>query len=334
MGKIARRHHTVPRFYLAGFANEVSRLGVARLKNGKRFVQTIDNVSVNNNFYLIESASGQSDEFEKLLNDIETQASQVWLKILNEGVWPLTPNDREILGVFVALQYMRGPNRRRFLSQMNWAVNRLQVGAVGRAKLVDWFASEQGIEITEADADDIWATFSASSEPTISASSILHIGQIIDSVPDTLRFYTARPWALIRFKRKNLLSCDTPVALIPRPGTPPHVGTGLMTAYAIVLALSRNVGLVMADLRPLAENNVDPERVIAGELDVVEPPTARNANMFNRAAILNARHEVYYHPDDVSLVPDPLPEVRDSEVVTAGVDQMFESLSQMHSRRE
>ena len=170
MGKIARRHHTVPRFYLAGFANEASRLGVARLGNAKQFVQSIDNVSVNNNFYLIESASGQSDEFEKILSDIETQASRAWLNILNDGVWPLAPDGREVLGVFAALQYLRGPNRRRYLSQMNWMINRLQIEAVGRAKLADWFASEQGIEITEADADDIWATFSASSEPTISGS--------------------------------------------------------------------------------------------------------------------------------------------------------------------
>ncbi|MEV6388540.1 DUF4238 domain-containing protein [Nocardia xishanensis] len=332
MNQIARRHHTVPRFYLAGFANSANRLGVARLEIQKKFVQTIDNVSVNNNFYIIEDAEEGPDSFEKALSEIEKDASRVWNKILNDGVWPLEPDDREVLGTFIALQHVRGPNRRRHLSQLNWTINRLQIGAVGRAGLVDWFASEQGIDITESDADDIWATFSASSEPTIEASSILHINRIMDDVPETLRFFLARPWALIRFERKTLLTCDTPVSLVPRPDTPSYMGTGLLNAFAITLPLSRHVGLVMTDLKPLVENGVDPRRVVAGELDVVEPPTGRNAAMFNRCMLLNARNEIYYHPDDVGLLPDPLPEARNVEIGISGADEMFTALQQMRRR--
>ena len=54
---VARRHHTVPRFYLRGFA-EQERIMTVRLPGDQRFAQSINDASAAKDFYAI---SGHED---------------------------------------------------------------------------------------------------------------------------------------------------------------------------------------------------------------------------------------------------------------------------------
>ncbi len=287
MNQIARRHHTVPRFYLSGFANRADRLGVARLQGAKKFVQSINNVSVNNNFYTLESSDDPPDAFEKALGEIERAASKVFLKIVEGGGWPLNSSDRDTLAAFVALQHVRGPNERNRLSQMNWAINRLQVAAVGRKGLVRYFADERGVTISEDIADEIWQTFTGSADPVVPIASIVHFRQIVDATDQTLPYFALRPWKLVTFERKSLLTCDTPVSLIKDPESNPYEGVGLRNALSIAVPISRRIALFMNDPKQIIENGIDPVRVQNGEFDENLGPSAAVARILNSHAALN-----------------------------------------------
>ncbi|MDY7543364.1 MULTISPECIES: DUF4238 domain-containing protein [unclassified Cryobacterium] len=108
---VARRHHTVPRFYLQGFA-ELDRVTTVRLPGDLRFTQSVSDATVVNNFYTVENHEAGPDVIEKALSGIEGDAAAV-LKTLIEGKWPLAAEDRMTLGYFIALQATRVPNQRR-----------------------------------------------------------------------------------------------------------------------------------------------------------------------------------------------------------------------------
>jgi hypothetical protein len=54
-----------------------------------------------------------------------------------------------------------------------------------------------------------------------------------------------RGWTIIRFTRKMLATCDTPVMLVRHPSSDPNRGVGLATAGAILLPLDRRVALMI-----------------------------------------------------------------------------------------
>jgi hypothetical protein len=97
MVQISRAHHTVPRFYLRGFADDGGFVQVVRLPGGVRYAQSVAKVSVINDFYNVGSGP-ERDAIEKLLADeIEGPAAQVFQKVLTEASWPLNVEERSIL---------------------------------------------------------------------------------------------------------------------------------------------------------------------------------------------------------------------------------------------
>ena len=136
----------------------------------------------------------------------------------------------------------------------------------------------------------------------------------MDLLPDVYWYFAARPWSLIRFERQRLLTCDTPVLLVPRSDKPAWEGVGLLTAWALAIPLSRDTALVMTDPSRLAEH-VTREFVASGALDRVEAPSAVWARSLRALTVRNARRFIYHHPDDVHLVPEDLHEPASMEII-------------------
>jgi hypothetical protein len=73
MGEVSKRHHTVPNFYLKGFASDNSKpqIGVVSLSDAKRFVLPTKDATVQTNFYALPGHPDGDDVFEKELSNLE-----------------------------------------------------------------------------------------------------------------------------------------------------------------------------------------------------------------------------------------------------------------------
>lgn len=301
--RLSRLHHIVPRFYLDGFAED-RRIGTVRLPGNKRFVQSTKSASAVKDFYTISQASDESDVFEKALAELEGDAAPVF-KRLGDGEWPLNPASREILATFMAVQFLRGPSRRRQIEQLMALVTQALIGFRGRDSVEEYAQQELGMSLTSAEADAIWEAATQPGGPPIRMTAAGHAGELAESLPIVIPYFIGRPWVLIRFGRRSLITSDTPVALIPGRDVGPFSGVGVGTAEAMTFALSRKMGLVLVNPERLVRQDGFGE-ISKGSLDSTANPSTIYASMFNDATVRNAREWLFHHPDDADLVPADL----------------------------
>lgn len=206
--------------------------------------------------------------------------------MLIDQVWPLSGAERAIVATFLALQHMRGSDQRRALEEIAEVfANTLEGGGGFDTAAADW-------------PDKLKA---------------VHIRSMLNFEETGPRFYL-RPWTLVRFDRKRLLTCDAPVALQPFPDAPAGSAVGIGTAGMITFPMSRTTGLVMSGR--LFDNEQEAQEIASGQFDSVAAGSTALADDFNNAAISNARESIYHHPDDSALVPKRLDEPRAQEELT------------------
>lgn len=320
MSEVAKLHHTVPKFYLRGFANSDERITTVRLPGDKSYTQLIDKTAAINHFYSIDHPQG-SDAFEKALSDMEGGAASV-LRAIEGGLWPLTEEQRGTLGTFMAMQAVRGPDHRRTMHYLAAKMTKLEVEVGGRENVQQWVKNRYGLELDDDEAEVVWQEATQPGGPPISFTPEAHIAHFVETAAKLVQYILGRPWTLARFERRCLYTCDSPVGLVPRPEDEPWQGVGFMTALAITFPLTRKLGLVMGDIMPLAEANIDVDRVRAGEGDGVEPGTTSLARLFNDTTVDSASEYIYHHPDDVNVLPSPLPEPRLTTIGVPGLDEL------------
>ena len=56
MGEVAKLHHTVPQFYLRGFASDAARITTVRLPGDRRYTQVIKKTAPTNHYLVDYSA--------------------------------------------------------------------------------------------------------------------------------------------------------------------------------------------------------------------------------------------------------------------------------------
>lgn len=309
MGEIARRNHIVPRFYLKRFADG-DQLTSVKLPGDKRITGSTRNASVVNNFYVMDDHP-EPDVFEKELANVEAESANAFSKILDENVWPLRPDDRAMLGLFFALMYARGPERRRGMEQIASTMTALEIKMGGRENVAAWIKRERGITASEELAAKVWESATQPGGPPIRMSARAHISQILSMVDDTLKYFIGRPWSLIEFNRRSLVTSDAPVCLmnIDEPGS----AVGLFTADAIVVPISRRAAILMSDPMHLIEEGATFDQVTLGGFDTRYQGTTALGNTFNSQVIAWSREWIYHHPEDAHALPDELPEPRLTE---------------------
>jgi Protein of unknown function (DUF4238) len=320
---VAKRHHTVPQFYLRGFSSD-DQLVTVRLPGKQRFVQSIRKAAAEMNFYAVEGHEDGPDAFEKLLSSVEGEAAKVF-RMIADGVWPLEPEDRGTVAYFIALQAVRGPEQRRNMEHLAAQVARLEIGYGGRAKVADWVQRNRGISVSEEQAGVIWQEATRPGGPPIRVQPIAHIEQIVELSEALLPYIVGRPWTLVRFDKRSLVTCDTPVGLVPHGDHEPWSGVGFMTAWGVTYPLTRKLGLLMTDGMMLADAGVTVDRVQAGSFDHTESGTARMEKFFNQFTVGSASLWLYHHPEDERFLPDTLPQPSQVTMGMAGEPRDFSS---------
>jgi hypothetical protein len=318
---VAKRHRTVPQFYLRGFS-ESDQIGTVQLPGDRRFLQNVRKAASETGFYNLEGHPDGSDVFEKLLSAIEGDAAAVLLKI-EQGIWPLDQADRDCLAHYIAVQAVRGPEQRRNMEFIAAQFARLEIGHGGRANVADWVHRNHGVSITEEQAEKVWEQATQPGGPPIRIRPAAHIEQMVTLVDELFPYLAGRPWTLVRFQRRSLLTCDTPVGLVRQPDDEPRAGVGFMTALAVTFPLSRRLGLVMSDPIRVIEAGLKVEVTRAGKLDHVTPGTVRLQDMFNDVTVSSASQWIYHHPDDMSVVPSELPEPTPVTMGMSGSEHEF-----------
>jgi hypothetical protein len=309
----------VPEFYLRGFANDDDRITTVKLPGDRRFTQKIGSTAAINHFYSIDGHPDGADVFERALSKLEAGAAGV-LRTVVDGEWPLSGDQRLALSTFLAVQHVRGPDHRRTMEYLAAQMMRLEVTYTGRENVQRWAESRYGVELDEDEAEKLWNRATRPEGPPIRLNPVAHIAQIIESANKLLPYIVGRPWTLVRFNRRPMVTSDSPVGLVPEPGTEPWEGVGFMTAQMITFPLTRKLGLIMGDAMLFAERNIPVQRLRAGEADETEPGTTAMARLINDSTVHSASEYVYHHPVDEQALPSPLPGPTLSNLAIPGQD--------------
>lgn len=314
-GSAAKLHHYVPQAYLRGFATEDERITAIPLdQTRKEFTTSVKNVGARTHFHTMPEAE-EPDWFEKALSPFENDAIAITRR-MEAGEFPLPEQHRIAFAHYVALQAVRGPDTRATLEHMQATMVRFEVGAGGRKNVKGWIKNYFGFDATDEQAEQIWEQATQPGGPPITIRTADHIKHLTETAEHLAKYLFARPWSLIRFERRSLITCDAPVSLIPHDDDEPWQGVGFGTAWGVTIPLTRKLGLLMSDAMPLVEDLTDDDpklyeiraAVVSGAVDHAQPGTTQLERFFNEHTAISAREYIYRHPDDARYVPANLHE--------------------------
>jgi hypothetical protein len=104
---IARKHHTLPAFYLKRFADDKGLLSKWDTASSTWSPIRPKSASVEVDFYIVETEEGPSDAIENALSAIEGRAAEV-IHMIAAGTWPIPVERKAQLAEFLSLQRVRG----------------------------------------------------------------------------------------------------------------------------------------------------------------------------------------------------------------------------------
>jgi hypothetical protein len=300
-GQTKRRHHTVPAFYLRGFADDETLLTIT-LPGAPRFKQSVKNATVETDFYAIPGHEDGDDVLEDALAILEGKVAPVIARIMAKE--PLLPGDRGTLGYYIAIQGARSPAQKRNADALKAQIARLEIGQGGRARFGERFA---GLDLTQEQLDELWDQAMQPEGPPLEISSTEFASQMLANADHLVPYIVGRPWTLIYFDRRALITSDDPVNLVPSEDANDGEGIGYATAGEIIMPIGRRVALVMGNLAEASEN-LSFEEVVAGSHDTARVGTTELERALNEQTARTASKWIYVHPDDERFVPQHLPE--------------------------
>lgn len=312
----AKLHHYVPQGYLRGFATGRERITAVPLdRTRSSFTTGVKNVAAQTHFHTVPGAE-EPDGFEKILSVVEGQVLGI-IRRMEAGEFPLPEEDRKSLSFYLALQAVRGPDTRKTIERLQAKMVRVEVGAGGRKNVKRWIKKNLAFDATEEQAQRIWEEATQPGGPPITIAVLDHIEHMVTTAEHLAKYLVTRPWLLVRFDRRSLITCDAPVSLIRNPKDEDFwTGVGFGTAWGIAVPITRKLGLLMSDPMVMIERFAvdDPmiqkirTAVVAGNVDRVDAGTTAMERLFNDYTAESAREYIYCHPDDERFVPNNLHE--------------------------
>lgn len=290
MSSKPKRHHTVPKFYLEGFA-EGKTLHAVNIQDGTEHNTNVANATAESHFYRVQDHPTDPGAFEAALSEAEGIAAGI-LRSIVEGAWPLSANDRFAFAQFITLQILRVQSHRR---QMHHAI-----AAILRQLATDDPAEFERILSLPGAPESL--DFSSREVPAL-VSSAAHIQQILTLVPTLVGHLLDRPWQLVKFDQPSLITSDEPLTPIPNPRESQHTALGLKNSWALLFPLTREFALVMYRTPiPLQLTPIDQE-IVEGRFDSSREGDPDSFRAFNANTVMHAFRFVFHHPADAHLMP-------------------------------
>ncbi|CEA07766.1 hypothetical protein BN1051_01089 [Arthrobacter saudimassiliensis] len=327
----AKLHHYVPQGYLRGFAAGKNQIRVTPLdSNRSPFTASVKKVAAQTHFHTVAGAK-EPDGFEKILSAVEGDAIGI-IRRMEKGEFPLPEEDRTALSFYFALQAVRGPDTRKTIETLRAKLIRVEVGAGGRKNLKTWIKRNLGFEPTQEQEQLIWEEATQPGGPQLTFPVSVHIDHMVSTAEYLTKYLLTRPWCLVRFDRRSLITCDAPVSLIRNPNDDSWmgVGVGFGTAWGISVPISRKLGLLMSDPTVMINHleAQDPklqeirDLVVSGRADRTEAGTTAMERLFNEHTAESAREYVYCHPDDAQFIPS---ELHEPTLINADIGGLFDA---------
>nr|WP_228498547.1 DUF4238 domain-containing protein [Plantibacter sp. VKM Ac-2876] len=285
-----KRHHTVPRFYLDGFADG-DMLHAVNVRDGTEHKSNVLNATVESHFYTASHHPTDPDAFEASLSVAEGTAAGI-LRSISERNWPLSVSDRSALAQFATLQVLRVQGQRRQMHDALGSILR-ELAAKDPAefdRVVSLPGAPEGVDF-------------ASGEVPALVSSAVHIQQITMLIPELVGHLLHRHWALVRFDEPSLITSDEPLTPIPNPQENHNEALGLENSWALLFPLARDLALVMFRSPLDLPGTPVGQRIVEGGFDYVRHGDLALRDVFNANTVMHAFRFVFLHPDDVHLVP-------------------------------
>ena len=140
-GRVPRKHHLVPRFYLEAWARD-GMLRATRIDTDESYLTSPEKAARETDFYRV--ASQDLDELaippivvEHLLGKLESEAATVVARLRTEVAPRLTEQERMSLSVFLGVQFTRGRRERESLEAMANEMFKLQYGGLTDAGIAE-----------------------------------------------------------------------------------------------------------------------------------------------------------------------------------------------------
>jgi hypothetical protein len=285
-----KRHHTVPKFYLEGFADG-KMLHAVNIRDGSEYNTNVVNATAESHFYTVQDHPTDPGAFEAALSEAEGVAAVI-LRSISEGAWPLSVNDRFAFAQFMTLQFLRVQSHRQ---QMHHAI----AANLRELETDDPVEFERVLSLPGAPEG---VDFANGEVPAL-VSSAVHIQQISTLIPKLAVHLLGRTWVLVRFDQPALITSDDPLTPIPDPGQGQNVGLGLENSWALLFPLTRELALVMfRTLIPLPLSSVGQE-IVEGHFDFSRKGDPGSLQIFNANTVMHAFRFVFHHPADAHLMP-------------------------------
>lgn len=304
---VSKLHHFNPQFVLRCFADENGRITTIRQPERRSRTSRVRETGAENHLYSMPGHPHGSDVFEKALGaGIETETALLFERVV-KGEWPLPQLDRNTLAEFIALQIIRGPEQRRLMESTASRLVKSAVAHLGMDGMTRWASDTAGQPITDEEAEELLKLVTEDDGvviPYTARDRIDMMGQVTEPVAG---FIAARPWTLVRFTRRSLITSDSPVSLVAyeQPGT--WMGVGVSNARFVLYPMTRRIGIIMRDPLENVGSEDDLSGLVAqarsGELDDAIVGTTSIEKMMNEYTAAHAINNIYHHPDDLRFVP-------------------------------
>lgn len=306
--KLKRHHHTVPRLLLRRFADGKRIMRVPLDGSGPKPIG-IGDATVRSHFYSMQDATGQRDDtIENLLADLENQAARVITKIIAEQVWPLSADDRAVLGQWVAAQTARIPAARQANNEIADQLLKIEIAAGGKPEVRRRLEAKGEAPVSDEEVDAAWAELTNFSSYYVELPVNDHLLSMAEAMAVAYKWIMVRSWKLCRFKRKTLLLSDHPVTLLRDETKPAWSGVGLANAAAIMVPIDRRAAIIMT---------------APDGRDGMFPASTKVAKELNHRFAWNSRSELFHHPDDDPVAGIKLPPVRSREAEFSQTAERF-----------
>lgn len=289
-----KRHHTVPRFYLHGFADN-GKIQAIPLDGRRPFSTSINNASVKKNFYTIPDLE---DEYtlERKLGEIEKLASKVIKKVKNDS-WPLSPERRATLAVFISLSALRGKGFRDQIRTLDSHYDAYLKNGNGAKKLQQLYVDSGRTPPTDAEAAAAISEITSKDNPLAEVNSQRHAFFLANFLQEFSLLILSRPWTLYTITDGSLITGDNPLGIGPPTRDIANENrTGVAVAQLLTFPVSRKHGILMG---PISTE----DHVQLGQADQFHHGKSNFHELANSLTLASCSEYIFHHPDDRKFAP-------------------------------
>jgi uncharacterized protein DUF4238 len=297
-----RKHHYVPKFYLRRFANDREQLRVVNREPPHRaYPSSVKDAAAERDFYQVATKDGPSLAVEAALSELESEAKYP-LERLTTGTFPPSNEDRAIVSLFLALQWLRGRNQRDMVNREYERFTKFFAKSIPTSQLRRTLQLVLGREPSDAEVERLKTLFADEQGYTVTPHQNESIGLMLRMAEGLGRVASSFTWQLLRFEEPCLLTSDAPVTMWTRPenrgGMVPIAG---WLSDEVRFPLDVRHALILSRDAPSGE--------------VARSGTPEQAKALNYSVASHGYSRIFHHPDMNPLAGLSLPlRVRDEPV--------------------